>query len=517
VSGPGGEGAAFPPLTGGTLVLTAIALALGTFMQVLDTTIANVSLPTIAGNLGESADTGTWVVTSFAVANGIAVPLTGWLMGRFGVVRTFVASVILFTLASILCGLAWSLPSLILFRIFQGAVSGPMIPGSQALLISIFPETKRSTALAVWSMTTLVAPVGGPILGGIISDNYHWSWIFLINAPVGLFCATVCWRALKDRETPTRKLPIDTVGVGMLIVWVGALQVALDLGKNADWFNSTEIVLLALVAVVGFIAWLIWELTDEHPAVNLSLFRRRNFWAGTVVTCLGYGLFFANLLLLPLWLQTQMGYTATWAGLVAAPSGIAAVLFTPFMARISGKVDARLIATFSFVCFAFSYYLRSEFSTQASYWVLVIPMIINGFGMSGFFLAMLTIQLDGMKAHEVPAATGLSNFARITCGSFAASVITTAWDRREALHQSRLADHMAQDSSAYGSAVEALTHMGASATQAAGALTRQMVQQSYLLAIDDLAWLSSGITIVLIGLVWITRRPAAMTGPIAVD
>jgi DHA2 family multidrug resistance protein len=517
MSGPGGAQAEYPPLTGGALALTAFALALGTFMQVLDTTIANVSLPTIAGNLGESADTGTWVVTSFAVANGIAVPLTGWLMGRFGVVRTFVASVLLFTLASVLCGIAWNLTSLIIFRVFQGAVSGPMIPGSQALLISIFPVHKRSTALGVWSITTLVAPVGGPILGGIISDNYHWSWIFLINAPIGLFCAAICWRALRHRETPTRKLPIDTVGVGMLIVWVGALQIMLDLGKNADWFNSIQIVLLALVALIGFVAWLIWELTDAHPAVNLSLFKRRNFWAGTVVTCFGYGIFFANLLLMPLWLQTQMGYTATWAGFVAAPSGIAAVLMTPFIARLSGKVDARWIATFSFLCFALSYYLRSEFTTGVSFWVLIIPQIINGLGMSGFFLGMLTIQLDGLKAHEVPAATGLSNFARITCGSFAASIITTAWDRREALHQSRLADHMTQDSSAYQSAVDALTHLGASTTQAAASLTRQMVGQAYLLAIDDLAWISGWIALALVALVWVTRRPAPMSGPVAAD
>ncbi|MES2056789.1 MAG: MFS transporter, partial [Pseudomonadota bacterium] len=181
--------AAQAPLRGGALALTAFALALGTFMQVLDSTIANVSLPTIAGNLGVSSDNSTWVVTAFAVANGVAVPLTGWLMGRFGVVKTFCTSVVLFTIASLLCGIAWDLPSLIGFRILQGAVSGPMIPGSQALLISIFPSDKRSTALGVWSITTLVGPIMGPILGGYISDNYHWSWIFLINVPVGIFCA----------------------------------------------------------------------------------------------------------------------------------------------------------------------------------------------------------------------------------------------------------------------------------------------------------------------------------------
>src|SRR6478752_1899216 len=249
------------PMTGALLAITALALALGTFMQVLDNTIANVSLPTIAGNLGVSSDQGTWVITSFAVANGIGVPLTGWLMGRYGVVRTFVVSVLAFTVASLLCGIAWSLPSLIFFRVLQGGVSGPMIPGSQALLISIFPPQKRGTALGIWSITTLVAPICGPILGGYISDNYHWGWIFLINVPVGIAVTILCWINLKAREAPTRKLPIDVVGLGLLLMGVGSLQVMLDTGKDADWFQSPQIVILAIVTAIGFAAFLIWELT----------------------------------------------------------------------------------------------------------------------------------------------------------------------------------------------------------------------------------------------------------------
>src|SRR5215469_11750174 len=224
------------------LAITSVALALGTFMQVLDTTIANVSLPTIAGNLGASTDQGTWVITSFAVSNGVAVPLTGWLMGRYGVVRVFVLSVLAFTVASFLCGIAWSLNALIAFRVLQGAVSGPMIPGSQALLIAIFPPQRRATALGIWSITTLVAPIVGPILGGYISDNIHWSWIFLINVPVGLIAAFLCWTNLAARETPTRILPIDRGGLVLLVLWVGTLQVMLDTGKDADWFQSTQIV-----------------------------------------------------------------------------------------------------------------------------------------------------------------------------------------------------------------------------------------------------------------------------------
>lgn len=505
------------PLKGGALTLAAVALALGTFMQVLDTTIANVSLPTIAGNLGVSTDSGTWIITSFAVANGVAVPLTGWLMGRFGVVKTFVFSVFLFTVASFLCGIAWNLQSLIVFRILQGAVSGPMIPGSQALLLAIFPDSKRATALAVWSMTTLIAPIAGPILGGYISDNYHWSWIFLINVPIGLFCSVVCWRMLASRETPTRKLPIDTVGVGMLIVWVGALQVMLDLGKNADWFHSWLIVAAAIVAGVVFLAWLIWELTDEHPAVDLMLFRDRNFAIGTIAFCLGYAVFFANVLILPLWLQTQMGYTATWAGFVAAPTGIVAVLCTPLVARISGKIDARLLGSISFAIFALSYFMRANYTTEADFWSLALPLFVNGVAVSTFFVTMLTIQLDRIPPSKVPSATGISNFARITGAGFAASITITAWDRREAVHQSQLADTLSGSSNAYHGAVEVLRGLGFSDLQAAAGITRQMVGQAYLLSSNDLFWISGWISAAIIGLLWFTRRPTGRAAAPAAD
>src|SRR3954467_13102336 len=448
------------PLMGSSRAITLLALALATFMQVLDTTIANVSLPTIAGNLGVSANQGTWVITSFAVANGISVPLTGWLMQRFGVVRTFVVSVLLFTLASFLCGMAWSLPSLIVFRVLQGAVSGPMIPGSQALLISIFAPNKRGTALGIWSITTLVAPICGPILGGYISDNYHWAWIFLINVPFGLAVTALTWINLKSRETPTRKLPIDAVGLGLLVVWVGALQVMLDQGKDLDWFASTQIVVLAVITAIGFAAFLIWELTAKNPIVDLSLFKSRNFALGTLAFCLGYAVFFACNLLMPLWLQTQVGYTATWAGLVAAPTGVIAVLLTPLSARMMSRIDARIIATVAFIAFGVSYLMRANFTNEASFLDYTLPLLVQGIAMATFFLAMITILLDGVPPQRIPLASGLSNFARITAGGFAASIVTTLWDRREALHQSRMADLTTSFSPYYRSTIAHLHQLG---------------------------------------------------------
>jgi len=517
VSNSADQSGAPAPLAGIALALTALALALGTFMQVLDTTIANVSLTTIAGNLGVSADTSTWVITAFGVANGVTVPLTGWLMGRFGVVRTFVFSVTLFTIASFLCGIAWSISSLVIFRVLQGAVSGPMIPGSQALLISVFPSHKRATALGIWSMTTMIAPIAGPIMGGYISDNYHWGWIFLINIPVGLVVGLVSWRFLNARETPTRKLPIDRVGLFLLAFWVGSFQIMLDLGKNADWFNSTTIVILALCAGIGFLSWVIWELTEGRPVVDLTLFKGRNFALGTVALSLGYAIFFGNTLLLPLWLQQQLGYTATWAGLVSAPSGIVAVVLTPIVAMSSRKIDSRWLATLSFAAFGLSYWMRSGYTQDADYWHFMVPTLVQGIGTSAFFIAMLNISLDGIPPEKLPSASGISNFVRITGGSFAASLVVTVWDRREALHQSRLVDMTSPSAPSFAQAVSHLHALGVTDQQAAAIILRQVVGQSYLLAANDIFWICGWMCFGLIGIIWLTRRAKPQAGPVAAD
>ncbi len=495
------------PLQGGAKAMVAMALALGTFMQVLDTTIANVSIPTIAGNLGVAPDQGTWVITSFAVANGISVPLTGWLMMRYGVVRTFVVSVLLFTLASLLCGLSWSLPSLIAFRVMQGAVSGPMIPGSQALLLALFPPEKKGTALAIWSMTTLVAPICGPLLGGWISDNYSWPWIFLINVPVGIACAAICWGGLKNSETPTRKLPVDGIGFALLVVWIGALQIVLDTGKDADWFSSPHIVALSIVAVVGLIAFLIWELNEKHPIIDLSLFRNRNVVFGTIALCIGYGIFFGNTVLMPLWLQTQLAYTATWAGLVAAPSGVVAVLISPFIGKMIGKVDARAIATFSFVAFAISYFMRAGYTADADFWAFTYPLLVQGLGMGTFFVAMITISLHGVSPERIPAASGLTNFLRITAGSFSASITTTFWDRHQVLHQTNLSEATNVYDPALQQTLQQMSAQGMTHEQSIAVMTHTMSGQAYLMSSLDYFWISGWMCFALIVIVWFARRP----------
>jgi DHA2 family multidrug resistance protein len=495
------------PLQGYARAVVALALALGTFMQVLDTSIANVAIPTIAGNLGVSTDQGTWVITSFAVSNGISVPLTGWLMQRYGVVRTFVASVLAFTAASFLCGAAWSLSSLVVFRVMQGAVSGPMIPGSQALLLRLFPPSRAGTALAIWSITTLVAPIAGPVLGGYISDDWSWPWIFYINVPIGLLSGFLCWRYLGRRDSPTRQLPIDTVGLGLLIVWVGALQVMLDKGKDLDWFSSPAIVVLCAVAAIGFIAWLIWELTERYPIVDLSLFARRNFSLGTAALCVGYAVFFGNVVLLPLWLQTQLGYTATWAGLVAAPAGLVAVLVSPFAGRTVGKLDARVLGTIGFLGFAISFFMRARLTADASFAALVMPQLVMGIGMGTFFVSMISILLDGLPPERVPSASGVSNFLRIVASAFATSITTTFWDRDEAVHQTRLAESSSAYSPNLQDAIGGLQTLGVSADHAVGVLTQGLIHQSYLLSSLDFFWISGWLTLAPLVLVWLARRP----------
>ena len=390
------------PLQGPALVAGTVALSLATFMNVLDTTIANVSIPAIAGDLGVSSSQGTWVITSFAVANAIAVPLTGWLTQRFGQVRLFVASVLLFVLASLLCGLAPNLELLIAFRIVQGAVAGPMIPLSQALLLSSYPPAKSGMALAMWSMTTMVAPVIGPILGGWLSDNVSWPWIFYINIPVGLLAAWVTWKIYRPRESPIRIVPIDKPGLIALVIWVGALQIMLDKGKELDWFNSGEIVALGLVALVAFVFFLVWELNEAHPVVDLSLFTRRNFVAGTLTLAMAYGLFFGGIVIIPLWLQTQMGYTATLAGLTAAPVGILALLLSPIIGKSLPRVDPRWLASASFVILASVSFMRAGFTTGVDNFTVVLPQIVLGAGMATLFLPLTAILLSGVPPARIP-------------------------------------------------------------------------------------------------------------------
>lgn len=497
---------AHPPLQGQVRVLATIALALATFMNVLDTTIANVSIPAIAGDLGVSPNQGTWVITSFAVANAISVPLTGWLAQRFGQVRVFVFSVLLFVLASALCGFATTMPMLIAFRVLQGLVAGPMIPLSSALLLQSYPPARSAMALAIWSMTTLVAPVMGPILGGWISDNMSWPWIFFINIPTGLFAAWLCWRIFRHRESPTQNKPVDFVGLALLVTWVGALQIMLDKGKDLGWFDSGEIVALAVVAFVGFCFFLVWELTEEHPVVELRLFRGRNFLVGTVAVSLGYCLFFGNVVIMPLWMQQYLGYTATWAGLATAPVGLLAIIMSPIIGKNLPRMDPRQVASAAFVIFALTAFMRSHFTTGVAFLDLVWPQVIQGAAMATFFVPLSAISLSGLKPQQMASATGLSNFVRITAGAFGASLFTTLWEDRTILHHSQLASVISPYDPAARGTLEGLAAQGMSSEQGLGLINRLIDQQAATLAATEFFWLSGYVFLALIVVVWFAQR-----------
>jgi MFS transporter, DHA2 family, multidrug resistance protein len=507
------------PLQGAARAWGTLALSAATFMNVLDSSIANVSLPAIAGDLGVSPNQGTWVITSFGVANAIALPLTGWLSQRFGQVRLFVASVLLFVLTSWLCGLAPNMPVLIGMRAAQGFVAGPMMPLAQTLLLSSYPPAMAGMAMALWAMTTLVAPVMGPLLGGWITDHTHWGWIFYINIPVGLMAGFITWTIFHKRETATRKLPIDKVGLALLVLAVASLQIMLDKGKELDWFHSMEVTTLGITALIGFAFFIAWELTDDHPVVDLRMLKRRNFWTGTVAMAVAYSLFMGNLVLLPLWLQQFMGYTSTQAGMLMAPVGLFAIILSPLVGKNIQKFDPRALTTFAFVVFSLVLFMRSHFSTQADFWTIMIPTVIQGVAVAFFFIPLTSITLGGLTPDKIPAASGLSSFARIVGGSFGTSIAITIWQDRAAMHHSQLAEMVNIGSSATNSALASFYAAGMSTEQALSQINRMVDQQAFMLAANDVFFGSAMIFLVLIPLVWLARpvRAGKAGGPAAAD
>ncbi|MFC0399894.1 DHA2 family efflux MFS transporter permease subunit [Paraburkholderia rhizosphaerae] len=495
-----------PPLSGGKLVLATLAVALATFMNVLDSSIANVAIPTISGNLGVSVDEGTWVITLFSAANAVSIPLTGWLTQRIGQIRLFVGAILLFVLSSWLCGIAPNLIVLLAARVLQGAVAGPLIPLSQAILLGSYPKEKSSHALALWAMTATVGPIAGPALGGWITDSYSWSWIFYINIPVGLFAAAVTWMIYRTRETRTRYLPIDKIGLLSLIAWVASLQIMLDKGKDLDWFNSPVICGLGVFAAVSFVFFLIWELTEKNPVVDLRLFAVRNFRGGTIAISIGYALFFSNLVLLPQWIQGYLNYRSVDAGIVTAPLGIFAVLLAPVMARIMPKSDARVLATLAFIGFAIVFFMRSGYTTGVDAWTLVLPTLLQGIPMALFFVPLTAIILSGLPPERIPAAAGLSNFVRVFAGGVGTSLATTGWNNRTILHYSRLTEQASIDNPTFNGTIGSLhTTLGGSSDQALAFFERSLNAQAAMLGLNDIFWLSAVIFILIIPLIWLTK------------
>lgn len=499
------------PLTGGMLWFAALILASANFIAVLDMTIANVSVPNIAGSLGASSSQGTWVITSYAVAEAITVPLTGWLAARFGAVRVFVIAMGLFGLCSAMCGLSHSLGMLVAARICQGLAGGPLMPLSQTLLLRIFPAQKAPAAIGLWSMTTLIAPVLGPILGGYLCDEYSWPWIFYINLPIAIACAFMAWRLLKRYEAALVRNPIDRVGLVLLLVWVGALQLMLDEGKNLDWFASGQIVALAIVAAVGFAAFLIWELHEPHPIVDLRVFRHRGFSISVLTISLTFAAFFGINVLTPLWLQSFMGYTSAHAGLATAWTGVFAVIVAPIAAGLSARVDPRRLVFGAVTLLGLVTLWRTVASTDMDFWSIARPLMVMGLGLPFFFIPTTGLAMASVEAHEMANAAGLMSFLRTLSGAFATSLVTTAWEDETTRNHAELVGLADADQS-----VRTLLESAGMASDAVlQNLDGLITSQSVMLATNQIFGVVGVVFILAAMVIWLAPKPTRAVDPAA--
>ena len=499
-----GDSASSTVLGGVSLVVAAIVLALSNFMVVLDTTIANVSVAHIAGGLGISPSEGTWVITSYSVAEAICVPLTGWLSRRFGTVIVFAGGMMGFGLFSFLCGTAHSLPALVAFRVGQGICGGPLMALSQTLLLRVFPKDKHAMTMGIWAMTTLTAPIFGPILGGTISDNWGWNWIFFINIPIAIACSLTAFVVLRRAETEKVKDRIDGIGLGLLVIWVGALQIMLDLGREHDWFSSTLIVRLAIVAAFGFACFLIWELTEERPVVDLRVFRHRGFTISVTALVFAYGTFFASLVVIPQWLQGAMGYTATWAGYATAFNGVAAVMMAPVVARRTGKADPRRLVFLGVLWLGITSLLRVWWWTSTSdFWTLALPQLIQGAGMPFFFIPLTTIALGAVDEEETASAAGVMNFLRTMSGAVAVAIATTFWYDGAQAKRAALVGTLngAQPT------MDRLAAHGLTTEQARNALSLLVDGESVALATGETFVIAAGLFAISALIIWLAPRP----------
>ncbi len=511
-----------PPLVNPWIV--AVAVMFSTFMEVLDTSVVNVSLPHIAGSLSATVDEATWVLTSYLVANAIILPITGWLANRFGRKRLLMLAVVGFTIASFLCGIAPTLPLLVFFRILQGATGGFMQPLSQAILLETFPPEKRGKAMAFWGLGIVVAPILGPTLGGWLTDAYSWRWVFYINLPVGIISILMTQAYIFDPPYIGRnaKGKVDVWGLGMLAVGIAALQIMLDKGQEADWFGSHLIVALAVVAGVLLVAFVFWELHTSDPVVHLRVFKNRTYAAGVLLmTMLGFVLY-GSLVILPIFLQTLLGYSAVEAGLWTSPRGIGSLIFMPLTGLLlSRRADPRYLLTGGILIFTGTLFAFSHFNLQSGPWDIFWPQILQGVAMALVFVPLTTVTMDPVPKEEMGNATSLFSLMRNLGGSMGIAFVTAFVSRRTQFHQARLTSNLSAADPHLRQAMAGIkAHFMQRGVDAATAGHRALAavmgmveQQAALLSFVEGFWLLAIVFLCMAPLVWIMRRPRSSGGP----
>jgi DHA2 family multidrug resistance protein len=474
--------------------LIALAVMGATFMEVLDTSVANVALPHIAGNLSATTEEATWVLTSYLVSNAIVLPMTGWLGNHFGRKRLLISCVIIFTVASALCGLAANLPMLIVARILQGIGGGAMVPIAQAVLLESFPPHKRGVAMATFAMGVVVAPILGPTLGGWITDNYSWRWIFYINLPIGVIAVLLQQWAVEDPPYIKRNTaaPMDFLGFGLLTLWLGTLQIVLDKGQEADWFEANWICWFTAVSVASFVAFVIRQFRAAHPIVNLRILGNRNFAVGVMLMTVVGAVLYGTVAAQPIFLQTLMGYSALASGLALSPRGIGAFVTTIFIGRLVGKVSNRYLLTIGFSLLAVSSFWLGLINMQVSMGNVAWPGVLNGVAISFIFVPLTTATMGHLRQTQISNATGLFNLMRNIGGSIGIAFVSTMLDRDAQTHQPSMVAHLTPYDPAYTyhmaaarAAFAAHTDPVTATAQAHQLVYSQVLQQTRLWAFVD--------------------------------
>jgi DHA2 family multidrug resistance protein len=496
--------------------IVAIAVMFATFMEVLDTTVVNVSLPHIAGNLSATIDESTWVLTSYLVANAIILPMTGWLARNFGRKRLLMMSVSGFTISSLLCGMAPNLPLLVMFRLIQGATGGAMQPLSQAILLEAFPPDQRGKAMGFWGLGIVVAPILGPVLGGWLTDTYSWRWVFYINLPVGIASLVMTQLYIFDpaylRQTAEK---IDYWGIGLLALWIGSLQIALDLGQERDWFTSTFITALVYIAAGGVIAFIVREWMAKEPIVDLRVFKDRTYSAGVfLMTTLGFVLY-GSLVLLPIMLQTLLGYPSLQAGIAMAPRGMGSLIGMPMIGLLIGKFDARKLVAIGLVAGAGTLIWLGQLNLNAGYWDVFWPQFFQGLGLSAIFVPLTTISMGAIAREKMGNATSLFNLMRNLGGSIGIAVTGSLLARQQQAYVNVLGANVDAYSPATQRAFDAaragFIAAGADVTTATqrayGALFGTVQQQASMVSFVQLFRLLGVIFLLLLPLILLMRRP----------